>query len=914
MTRLLIIIIGILILEAPHSYSKNYYFSSSGNDALNTGISETSPYKTIAKLNTLILNPGDKILFKRGESFNGQINVSNSGATSANISYDAYGTGDLPVINGGIVIGNWKHQSGNMYVADVPYLNLPVQQLLLDGSSMTLARYPNSGFLINNSTNSKVNLSSKSLTQPDSYWNGANLIVRTERWMYETKIVKSFAKESLLVESPTSYEIKSGIGFFLNNKFTELDTPGEWYHDVIGKKLYIILPPLTNPINFKVEVSNHSYGFNMNYKNHISISNLAIYNQKLDGIYLYGCNDIYITNNIFSYSNRNGIGAGYLKSSRIKVINNTFNHIGNNGIDLSTGNISTIQGNTLKNISMHPENCGLGIGIHASYNSYIGNNILDSIGYNGIHGHNGDTITYNYISNTCLTKDDGAGIYFYKSDHIVVKNNVITNSIGNGISTSIQNSTFAVGIYLDDSSSYCTINSNTVLNGDYGIFVHNSFNNTITSNILYNNRKAQMCLQNDRMVSETVNVKNNAIHENIFYSVHPDQLNLRFWTYKDNVKDFGTFNNNTYCNPYNNVIIKTISVPLYPSATLQKTQMYEFNDWKQVFKMDLNSKLIKPAFGPYYNVNSESANLILNGSFDSNLTGWYKWGTSNYSINLESVKSTMSGNSLKSSYSTNLNNAQGNFANGNFAIGEKKYYKLSLKAQSGKISNLHLDIMQNVYPYTVAAESDFVIKNTRTDIEYIVMSNASFPNGRLTFANTGYDSTQWVDDIKVTEVLVDTNKSTPLTNSKIFINNTSKPKTFSILGTYIDLFGNSLNSFIIIPPYSSKIYLKAEIPVNILPMARLSYNAEDSLVCNTITVSSVPAERGEMIHVCYPKCQSKIVNYSIIDLKGKEIISKSSDLDELNQIEISTAELGLGIYLFKTTIGSTEKVSKIIIQ
>jgi parallel beta-helix repeat protein len=914
MTRLLIIIIGILVLEAPHSYSKNYYFSSSGNDALNTGISETSPYKSIAKLNTLILNPGDKILFKRGESFYGQINVSNSGTAAANISYDAYGSGAKPVINGAIVVGNWKLQSGNMYVADVPYLNLPVQQLLLNGSSMTLARYPNSGFLINTSSTSKVNLSCNSLTQPDSYWNGANLIVRTERWMYETKIVKSFAKESILVESPTSYEIKSGNGFFLNNKFTELDAPGEWYHDLIGKKIFIILPPLTNPSNFKVEVSNHSYGFNMNYKNFISISNLSIYNQKLDGIYLYGCNDISITNNNFSCSTRNGIGAGYLKSSRIKVVNNTFNNIGNNGIDLSTGNISTIQGNTLKNIAMNPGTCGQGIGIHASYNSYIGNNILDSIGYNGIHGHNGDTIANNYISNTCLTKDDGAGIYFFKSNRIIVKNNVITNSIGNGISTSKQNSTFAPGIYLDDSSSYCNINNNTIVNSDYGIFVHNSFNNTIVNNILYNNRKAQMCLQNDRMVSETVNVKNNSIHENIFYSVHPDQLNLRFWTYKDNVKDFGTFNNNIYCNPYNNALIKTISVPFYPSTTLQKTQMLEFNDWKDIYKQDANSKIIKPGFGPYYSINSESLNLINNGSFDSNLTGWYKWGTSNYSINLESVKSSMSGNSLKSSYSTNLNNAQGNFANGNFAVGNGKYYKLSLKAQSGKISNLHLDIMQNVYPYTIAAESDFVIKNTRTDIEYIVMCNATFPNGRLTFANTGYDSTQWLDDIKVTEVSVDTNKSTPLTNSKILINNTSIPKTFSILGTYIDIFGKSVTGSIIIPPYSSKIYLKAVIPVTTLPIARLSYDAEDTLVGNTITVSSVPAEKGDKIHVSYPISNSKIVNYSIVDLKGKEIINKSCDLDEFNQIEISTDELSLGIYLFKTMVGSTVSVAKIMIQ
>ena len=80
------------------SYSQNtYYFSSStGNDS-NVG-SENSPFKTISKLNSLVLVAGDKILFKKGDTFIGQILVSYSGTSGFPIVYDSYGAGDLPVL------------------------------------------------------------------------------------------------------------------------------------------------------------------------------------------------------------------------------------------------------------------------------------------------------------------------------------------------------------------------------------------------------------------------------------------------------------------------------------------------------------------------------------------------------------------------------------------------------------------------------------------------------------------------------------------------------------------------------------------------------------------------------------------------------------------------------------------------
>jgi hypothetical protein len=88
----------LLFLCMGQSYAqKNYYFSSSTGNDLNVG-SEASPFQTISKLNSLVLVAGDKILFKKGDTFIGQIIVSYSGTNGFPIVYDSYGVGELPLL------------------------------------------------------------------------------------------------------------------------------------------------------------------------------------------------------------------------------------------------------------------------------------------------------------------------------------------------------------------------------------------------------------------------------------------------------------------------------------------------------------------------------------------------------------------------------------------------------------------------------------------------------------------------------------------------------------------------------------------------------------------------------------------------------------------------------------------------
>ena len=77
-----------------------YYVSSSLGSNQNNGLTPMSPFKSISQLNSMIFNPGDSILFKSGEIFNGMFWVRGSGNPQNPIYIGSYGGTVKPILNG----------------------------------------------------------------------------------------------------------------------------------------------------------------------------------------------------------------------------------------------------------------------------------------------------------------------------------------------------------------------------------------------------------------------------------------------------------------------------------------------------------------------------------------------------------------------------------------------------------------------------------------------------------------------------------------------------------------------------------------------------------------------------------------------------------------------------------------------
>ena len=73
--------------------------SETGNDA-NDGLSADTAWKSLSRASGVICQPRDRLLFKKGCSWIGQLSPKGSGKENAAIQIGCYGDGDLPKING----------------------------------------------------------------------------------------------------------------------------------------------------------------------------------------------------------------------------------------------------------------------------------------------------------------------------------------------------------------------------------------------------------------------------------------------------------------------------------------------------------------------------------------------------------------------------------------------------------------------------------------------------------------------------------------------------------------------------------------------------------------------------------------------------------------------------------------------
>src|SRR5574343_163942 len=97
-----------------------YYVDATGGNDDNTGLSAALAWKTIAKVNASTFNPGDSILFKRGEMWRETLVVPSS-AAAAPITFGCYGSsGPAPVLNGAEVVGEWIQDPTTWYTQISP--------------------------------------------------------------------------------------------------------------------------------------------------------------------------------------------------------------------------------------------------------------------------------------------------------------------------------------------------------------------------------------------------------------------------------------------------------------------------------------------------------------------------------------------------------------------------------------------------------------------------------------------------------------------------------------------------------------------------------------------------------------------------------------------------------------------------
>jgi len=816
-------------------YATTYYVSNSGDD-LNSGTSSSTPWKSIDKVNSIMtsLNPGDQILFNKGNNFYGTINASKSGILGNEIVFGSYGSGNLPVITGKKIINSWTVYSGNIYKAS---LNIgdTISNIYCNGKIMTIARFPNSGFLRTDVSNGNNGFYDAALNQSSGFWNGADCKIRTKNWTYEIKTVANYSGGSILFTSPTVYTNFSDFGYYFDNKLNLLDVQNEFYFDKATATLYFYAPAGVNPNSLNVEAVVLKNGINMTgSRNFIFINNIHFNGFSVSGINCPG--------------NNNNISVQYSKFSHISLYGTNIN--GQNGLvanniyednlnNAITGVMinSIVRYNTIKRTALIAGYGKSGSG----YTSILANNFngsliefntIDSSGYNGIGIAKTNVVRNNVIDYSCLVLNDGGGIDITHCDNLIIQNNIISNTKGNYLSSGIAES-YGCGIYVNGAiMTNTSILGNTVFNnGFYGILVDHKNtpnNNKIIGNTCYNNAAGQL-LFTDFSASVYIPSYNTIVKHNILYSLSADQstLHLRGHT-PSGISDFGNFDSNYYCNPYSEFLVtRTTFYPVYDS----RVNTLEY--WQNTFNKDPNSKSLPFSFDQYGITDTLSENLIQNSTFDTTYNPWISWpsGASllwNNNPILQSGSMKVRWNGIGYTIGFALSNR--------YSITSGNHYLVSLSSAGNHSGTFSIWGFSSLSSTTFSFPQTFFSYDTeKRDYSLTYKANITDPQAYMSVGLILPDSVVYVDNLKMYRVNVEKIDSTEL--SKFFVNNSNAPSSISLNGIpYKDIEGNSVSGSISLEPYTSKILVNE----GFIPSRKLFLKILPEGFYNTVTDKMIP--------------------------------------------------------------------------
>lgn len=385
-----------------------YYVSSSGGNDANTGLSAATALKTIAKVNTLNLQPGDQVLFKCGDTWQAEmLEITRSGSDGNPIVYSSYPANcdNQPVLAGSQPIGGWTPFSGRIFVADLTAganagkFALGINQLFRADTRLPLGRWPNiagsldGGYATIDSAPAANQLVDNEL--PAQNWTGARVHIKGMRWYLLNREVTGANGTQLTLNTNADCwgGTCQGWGYFINNHLQTLDQDGEWYYDAATRKVYLYSDQaITEPIAGSVILADNdrSWGGILLGKDladaisYVTVENFAVQNWYRHGIASptnwRNRENSYVILRNNTIRDVDGIGIslatwvfdaqdgqdGWRGGNNLQVLNNSIEGANHKGID-TYSKASLFADNVIRNIGLIANlgASGMGCGIEA---------------------------------------------------------------------------------------------------------------------------------------------------------------------------------------------------------------------------------------------------------------------------------------------------------------------------------------------------------------------------------------------------------------------------------------------------------------------------------------------------------------------------------------------------------------------
>ena len=505
---------------------------------------------------------------------------------------------------------------------------------------------------------------------------GNFIFIRTNNWMMDELKVSRTAGNRIYFDRPSSYPLERHWGFYVTGSRWMLDSPGEWFFDPLTSLLYVWMPDSAAPgprVSFTyrdvgLDVSGSSFvtiegldirGFEKGIKMRsaivVQILNSSVSNSGEFGIDAVGCQNCEIRGNTLANSMRDGLSAtdpNGSAASGLRVLNNAISNSGIRGPSLTASDLP------IRSFGA----------VRAGRQAVVTNNTIVNNGYIGILAGSGSTISGNHVENSCLVLNDCSAIYASGLNNASqISENTVSNVLGNVDGMPTHMTTLTNGVYLDELASGVRLSGNTLIGADNGLHIHDSFNNVISSNTFFGNRRYQIWAQetNNRQRAQG-DLYGNQITGNRFFSAVP--LNaVQHESIFTSTHSFATYQGNRY------------STLLHPAVVDERWSnggaVFDFGLWKATRAQDLAGTEVSSIGYSLFRVTGE--NQIPNGNITNGKTGWTAWNAT-APFGQMTLESCPQGTCLR--YFAGA--TQSLLTSPNFSVAQNQWYRVTFDART----------------------------------------------------------------------------------------------------------------------------------------------------------------------------------------------------------------------------------------
>ncbi len=824
-----------VVVCSPEPTGPAFYVDATLGLDSNDGLTPETAWQSVARVNAAqgegLIVPGVFVLFKRGETFAGTLQINSSGVDGQPITFGSYDCGDKPVISGFVTASAWAEVSPGVWETECATCGSDLNLVVMDGEVQAMGRYPNrdapnEGYLTIDSHVGNAgdpdpwSLQDAELAAaPISDWTGGQAIIAKNYYVIDRCPIVGQQGTTLFYNQDQPHSPNDGFGYFIQDHPGTLDKLGEWYFEPGTKKVRMFFGA-EGPATHTVQIAALGDVVIDNQQKFFVLETLSLQGANYFGLNLSFGSDIVLRETDAIFSGEAGLNVE--SSPRVTIEGALVSDIANNGINVHDSSDVSITGSTVRDVGLIP---GHGIGNSGNYsgiaitnygnvnkNIVVEGNHVYNTGYMGIYFASPSVLVKNnVVENFGLVKSDGGGIYTWAgathTDRKIV-GNIVHDGYGPLGSLNSPVRTGVSCIYLDDQSANVEIVGNSLTGcSRSGIFVHNSHEVTVTDNVVFDLPvQFELSHQSNEPEHPIRNIRSSG---NVFFAKHPDQRIIASDSISDDFSQFNVadaYDGNVYARPLHDDGYIATAYEAAPNFYL--TSYYGMSTWRQDFGVDKTSKGSPVLLAPYKIESMTGGDLVKNGAFKSDASGMFCQSVPAGCVSGWTANGPITGPAAQVTYDpmNGPNESMRLYVSiGSVKAGKSYVVRFAMKTDGSDRTFSARAIEDGGMFGALTEPRFFTLGKTTTHAELVVPASGSV-NALLVIDMQRQQAPLWIDDVTMFEA--DVTVTDPDDFIRYEVNATDKPKDVALDGKYIDAHGAAHENTITLAPFSSTVLMK----------------------------------------------------------------------------------------------------------